>query len=80
MLSTNNNYSKKKKMLGKTLVVLFGLSALAICINGHGMMIDPPNRGSAWRYDPAKFPPYYQDNGLYCGDSPTMMNPINRKI
>ncbi|KAF5292926.1 hypothetical protein FQA39_LY13806 [Lamprigera yunnana] len=33
---------------------------------GHGMMIDPPNRSSRWRYD-SNAPINYNDNALYCG-------------
>ena len=63
-----------------TIITIFlSLSALIATINAHGYLINPPNRGSAWREDPIKFPAYYQDNGLYCGDSPIMMNSVNRK-
>ena len=51
----------------------------AAYVNAHGYMRVPPNRGSAWREDPIRFPPYYQDNGLYCGDSTIMMNSVNRE-
>jgi len=63
----------------KQITFLISLSALIACINAHGYLINPPNRGSAWREDPIKFPAYYQDNSLYCGDGPTMMNSVNRK-
>ena len=59
--------------------ILFGLSYLAHLTDAHGYLIVPPNRGSAWREDPARFPPYYQDNALYCGDSYVMMNAVNSK-
>ncbi|KAK4884511.1 hypothetical protein RN001_000782 [Aquatica leii] len=34
--------------------------------NGHGMMIDPPNRSSRWRFD-LSAPINYDDNELFCG-------------
>jgi len=63
----------------KFLTFLLVSSTLAACAHAHGYLINPPNRGSAWREDPIKFPAYYQDNGLYCGDSSIMMNSVNRK-
>lgn len=43
-----------------TLLVKCGL------IFGHGILLDPPNRSSLWRY---KFDvePNYDDNQLFCG-------------
>ena len=60
-------------------VILLGVFVLKD-VESHGYMKVPPNRGSAWREDPIRFPPYYQDNGLYCGDSAIMMNAVNRKL
>ncbi|KAK7107063.1 uncharacterized protein [Littorina saxatilis] len=34
---------------------------------GHGMMIDPPQRSSMWRYGFPDSPANYQDNELFCG-------------
>ena len=34
---------------------------------GHGMMIDPPQRSSMWRYGFPKAPKNYNDNQLFCG-------------
>lgn len=62
----------------KFLAFLLVSSTLAACAHAHGYLINPPNRGSAWREDPIKFPAYYQDNGLYCGDSSIMMNSVNQ--
>jgi predicted carbohydrate-binding protein with CBM5 and CBM33 domain len=70
-------------MLNKMLLTLFEVVLLGVFVlrrvESHGYMKVPPNRGSAWREDPIKFPAYYQDNGLYCGDSSIMMNSVNRK-
>lgn len=37
-----------------------------IQIRGHGMMMDPVNRSSAWKKD-LPVPPNYNDNQLFCG-------------
>lgn len=34
--------------------------------DGHGMMWDPPGRGTMWRFG-FNVPPDYDDNGLNCG-------------
>ena len=39
---------------------------LVSSIYGHGRMIDPPSRNSAWRYGFPN-PPHYTDNELNCG-------------
>ena len=39
---------------------------LVSSIDGHGRMIDPPSRNSAWRYGFPN-PPFYTDNELNCG-------------
>lgn len=33
---------------------------------GHGMVMDPPNRSSMWRFDHTS-PPNYEDNQNFCG-------------
>ncbi|RZB39790.1 Chitin bind 3 domain containing protein [Asbolus verrucosus] len=33
---------------------------------GHGMMLEPPNRSSLWRFDES-VTPNYQDNQIFCG-------------
>lgn len=49
------------------LIIVIGLMCLNICeIFGHGFMIDPPSRSSAWRKK-FKTPVNWDDNGLYCG-------------
>ena len=65
-------------MIQKACLIITWLNVLIACINAHGYLKVPPNRASAWREDPIRFPPYYQDNGLFCGDSPIMMNSVNR--
>merc|ERR1712110_1115749 len=37
----------KTKMISIILII----SICVVNINGHGEMVQPPNRGSAWRYD-----------------------------
>ncbi|KAJ8924203.1 hypothetical protein NQ315_006994 [Exocentrus adspersus] len=34
---------------------------------GHGMMLDPPNRASMWRYNIDRAVPDYQDDQNFCG-------------
>lgn len=34
--------------------------------DAHGMLTDPPGRGTMWRYG-FNVPPDYNDNGLNCG-------------
>lgn len=45
---------------GGLAVLLIGEAA------GHGMLVDPPNRSSLWRFDPS-FPVNWDDNQNYCG-------------
>lgn len=33
---------------------------------GHGMMLEPPNRASLWRFYPEALADY-DDNGFFCG-------------
>ncbi|KAK3098656.1 hypothetical protein FSP39_021660 [Pinctada imbricata] len=42
-------------------------------VEGHGMMIEPPMRGSMWRYG-FDTPKNYNDNGLNCGGFADMMS------
>lgn len=55
------------------LVRLFGILLLQTIVlivldqvNGHGRMIDPPGRSTAWRYG-FPTPKNYDDNQLFCG-------------
>jgi hypothetical protein len=43
-------------------------SILLTEIAGHGMMLEPPNRSSLWRFDQTATP-NYQDNQNFCGGS-----------
>jgi hypothetical protein len=43
------------------------ISCLVAGISGHGRLLDPPARSSAWREDPVRFPMYYDDNQMFCG-------------
>ncbi|KAK4877777.1 hypothetical protein RN001_010283 [Aquatica leii] len=45
---------------------MFVLLLLIHQVVGHGMMLDPVNRSSRWRYN-ATAPPNYSDMGLFCG-------------
>lgn len=47
------------------LLLLVLLTLVALC-NGHGRLIEPPSRASAWRYG-FSTPPNYNDHELYCG-------------
>ena len=47
-------------------VALFRLFYVILSVEGHGNMIDPPMRSSAWRYGFGT-PINYDDNGLTCG-------------
>lgn len=47
------------------LIVGILLQVLDVC-RGHGSMIEPPSRSSAWRYG-FKTPPNYSDTELNCG-------------
>ncbi len=47
-----------------------------IHVSGHGRLIDPPQRGSMWRFG-FKVPPNYNDMSNYCGGnnlSPLSLN------
>ncbi|KAF5281669.1 hypothetical protein FQR65_LT14599 [Abscondita terminalis] len=44
-------------------LVAFALSGE---VSGHGMMLEPVNRGSRWRYNATALP-NYSDMGLFCG-------------
>lgn len=42
------------------------LGAFVSLANGHGMVMDPPNRSSLWRFDKTA-PINYNDNQMFCG-------------
>lgn len=54
------------KMYVKQLSVLVVLVTLYGETIGHGMVMDPPNRASLWRFDPVS-PINYDDNANFCG-------------
>ena len=48
---------------------LFFLTSCLVSINGHGYLLDPVGRATAWRVDSAfkQCCTEYTDNGMYCG-------------
>ena len=36
-------------------------------VESHGRLLVPPARTSAWREDPARFPPNFDDAQMFCG-------------
>ncbi|CAD7092479.1 unnamed protein product [Hermetia illucens] len=48
-----------------TIAVVWSFVLISTC-NGHGRLIEPPSRASAWRYG-FPTPPDYNDHELYCG-------------
>lgn len=47
-------------------IYLIAVVALVEQTFGHGMLMDPPNRSSMWRFFPG-YPENYDDDGNYCG-------------
>lgn len=53
-------------MILKALILYF--FAIQITkISGHGRLMSPVSRTSAWRKYPSLFPAYFQDNQMFCG-------------
>jgi predicted carbohydrate-binding protein with CBM5 and CBM33 domain len=52
-------------MAVKSILLLVVLAYLEEA-SGHGMMLEPPNRGSLWRFDWQQ-PANYNDNEFFCG-------------
>ena len=52
----------------KNFLIKFSLfySYLLTYVDGHGRMLDPPQRGSMWRFG-FNVPPNYNDMSNYCG-------------
>ncbi|RWS18082.1 uncharacterized protein B4U80_05900, partial [Leptotrombidium deliense] len=46
-------------------IILFCLTLLTLVL-GHGRLIEPPGRSTAWRFG-FRNPPNYDDNALFCG-------------
>jgi len=64
------------------LIIALQILILLICtkrgvVDGHGYMIDPPNRSSVWRLFPGQAPQNYNDNELFCGGFSTQYNGVN---
>ena len=54
------------KVMAKEIIQFFVAANLVPFVLGHGMMLDPPSRNSAWRYFSNR-PKQYTDNELNCG-------------
>lgn len=48
------------------LIILLFIFDILILVNGHGRLIEPPSRASAWRYG-FDTPHNYNDHELFCG-------------
>ncbi|XP_072934233.1 uncharacterized protein [Epargyreus clarus] len=62
-------------------VIWCGLAVLVVLwdgVNGHGRLIEPPSRASAWRYG-FDTPHNYNDHELYCGGFSRQWNRNNGK-
>ncbi|KAJ8924205.1 hypothetical protein NQ315_006996 [Exocentrus adspersus] len=51
----------------KSCLLLLVAAVIAREVVGHGMMLDPPNRSSMWRYNIERAIPNYVDDENYCG-------------
>ncbi|XP_041673790.1 uncharacterized protein LOC108104322 isoform X1 [Drosophila eugracilis] len=58
--------STKNELVTMWSTCLLFFSFCFMTCNGHGRLIDPPGRASAWRFG-FKTPPDYNDHELYCG-------------
>ncbi|RZC40868.1 Chitin bind 3 domain containing protein, partial [Asbolus verrucosus] len=63
--------------------MFLSLSIFVLClfvdnISGHGMMLEPPNRSSLWRFNP-KAPVNYDDDQNYCGGMNTQWDSFGGK-
>ena len=56
----------QKFLIGLTLLVTLS------CVNGHGRLMQPASRGSAWRIFPDKFPNTIQDDSRFCFQNDAM--------
>lgn len=59
-------HNHQSKIAGLLLLLSFFLTYFTTSIEGHGRLIEPPSRASAWRYG-FNTPPNYNDHELYCG-------------
>ncbi|KAL5274619.1 hypothetical protein ACFFRR_000984 [Megaselia abdita] len=53
-------------MMTRIIPVVLLVSFIIILCDGHGRLIEPPSRATAWRYG-FNTPPNYNDHELYCG-------------
>ena len=53
---------------GTLLFLLLAAASVVPEVAGHGRLIEPPSRGSMWRFG-FKSPENYDDNQLFCGGS-----------
>lgn len=60
----------------KDIVRLFATASLIVVVAGHGRMIDPASRNSAWRFFSGR-PRQYTDNELNCGGFSVQWNEPN---
>ena len=58
--------SHVETMRAREIFRLFVITSLIALVLGHGMLIDPASRNSAWRFFPNR-PAQYTDNELNCG-------------
>ncbi|XP_034828174.1 uncharacterized protein [Maniola hyperantus] len=62
-------------------IIWYGVAILSILergVNGHGRLIEPPSRATAWRYG-FDTPHNYNDHELYCGGFTRQWNKNNGK-
>lgn len=50
----------------KLLIISLLCAVALVYVSGHGMVLDPVNRSSRWRYD-ATAEANYDDNQIWCG-------------
>lgn len=63
-----------------TALIFAGVSVtalLVVLVDGHGYLMDPPMRSTAWRYGFGT-PINYDDNGLTCGGISAQFNNVNQ--
>lgn len=60
------SYNGRINLMWHFFVVFFVAVVNAPGCSGHGRLIEPPSRASAWRYG-FNTPPDYNDHELYCG-------------
>ena len=62
--------------LCKLAVLMLCMTAMGVRqVEGHGRLVDPPSRSSAWRYG-FDTPRNYDDNQLFCGGFAVSQNDV----